>query len=114
MLVKLARRDSATVVAALAEKIGTLPLELRRSLTWDQGKEMARQELHRRNRSTGLLLRSAQSLATRQQRKYQRPAQAVLPENNQLLAGLAGPTRRRCPAAQSASPKNPGLRNARR
>lgn len=42
MLVKLARRDSATVVAALAEKIGTLPQELRRSLTWDQGKEMAR------------------------------------------------------------------------
>ena len=42
MLVKLARRDSATVMAALAEKIGTLPQELRRSLTWDQGKEMAR------------------------------------------------------------------------
>jgi len=42
MLVKLARRDSATVVAALAEKIGALPEELRRSLTWDQGKEMAR------------------------------------------------------------------------
>ncbi|HTN63643.1 MAG TPA: IS30 family transposase [Devosia sp.] len=42
MLVKLARRDSATVVAALAERIGTLPEELRRSLTWDQGKEIAR------------------------------------------------------------------------
>jgi IS30 family transposase len=42
MLVKVARRDSATVVRALAEKIGTLPEELRRSLTWDQGKEMAR------------------------------------------------------------------------
>lgn len=42
MLVKLARRDSPTVVRALAEKIGTLPEELRRSLTWDQGKEMAR------------------------------------------------------------------------
>lgn len=42
MLVKLARRDSATVVAALAERISTLPEELRRSLTWDQGKEMAR------------------------------------------------------------------------
>lgn len=42
MLVKLARRDSATVVAALADRIGTLPEELRRSLTWDQGKEMAR------------------------------------------------------------------------
>ena len=42
MLVKLARRDSATVVTALTERIGTLPEELRRSLTWDQGKEMAR------------------------------------------------------------------------
>lgn len=44
MLVKLARRDSATVVTALAERIGTLPEVLRRSLTWDQGKEMARHE----------------------------------------------------------------------
>lgn len=42
MLAKLTRRDSATVVAALAQKIGTLPEALRRSLTWDQGKEMAR------------------------------------------------------------------------
>lgn len=44
MLVKLKRKDSATVVAALAEQIGKLPVELRRSLTWDQGKEMARHE----------------------------------------------------------------------
>jgi IS30 family transposase len=42
MLVKLKRKDSATVVAALAQQIGKLPEELRRSLTWDQGKEMAR------------------------------------------------------------------------
>jgi IS30 family transposase len=42
MLVKLKRRDSATVVAALAQQIGKLPETLRRSLTWDQGKEMAR------------------------------------------------------------------------
>ena len=42
MLVKLQRKDSATVVAALARQIGKLPEELRRSLTWDQGKEMAR------------------------------------------------------------------------
>lgn len=42
MLVKLARRDSATVVTAQTERIATLPEELRRSLTWDQGKEMAR------------------------------------------------------------------------
>jgi IS30 family transposase len=42
MLVKLAHKDSATVVAALAAQVGKLPEELRRSLTWDQGKEMAR------------------------------------------------------------------------
>ena len=42
MLVKLKRKDSATVVEALAQQIGKLPEELKRSLTWDQGKEMAR------------------------------------------------------------------------
>jgi len=34
-------RSSEPVLAALAERIGTLPVQLVRSLTWDQGKEMA-------------------------------------------------------------------------
>ncbi|MBC9035211.1 IS30 family transposase [Sphingomonas sp. JC676] len=42
MLVKLKRKDSSTVVEALIQQIGKLPKELKRSLTWDQGKEMAR------------------------------------------------------------------------
>jgi hypothetical protein len=40
MLVRMPRKDTTTVVAALAKHIGKLPEELRRSLTWDQGKEM--------------------------------------------------------------------------
>src|SRR6201982_1406279 len=40
MLVKIPRKDTTTVVAALAKHISKLPEELRRSLTWDQGKEM--------------------------------------------------------------------------
>ena len=40
MLVKLPRKDTTTVVAALAKHVRKLPEELRRSLTWDQGKEM--------------------------------------------------------------------------
>ena len=40
MLVKLPRKDTTTVVAALAKHVRKLPGELRRSLTWDQGKEM--------------------------------------------------------------------------
>jgi transposase, IS30 family len=34
-------RSSEPVLAALAERVGTLPEQLVRSLTWDQGKEMA-------------------------------------------------------------------------
>ncbi len=41
MLVKLPRKDTTTVVATLAKHIHKLPEELRRSLTWDQGKEMS-------------------------------------------------------------------------
>src|SRR6187397_1412073 len=40
MLAKIPRNDTRTVVAAFAKHISKLPEELRRSLTWDQGKEM--------------------------------------------------------------------------
>lgn len=42
MLVKVDARDSNTVVKAVAKHIQKLPTELRRSLTWDRGAEMAR------------------------------------------------------------------------
>jgi IS30 family transposase len=42
MLVKIPAVDSETVVGALGVHILTLPQQLRRSLTWDQGKEMGR------------------------------------------------------------------------
>jgi transposase, IS30 family len=41
MLLKVPGSDTATVVGALTRHIGRLPAELRRSLTWDRGKEMA-------------------------------------------------------------------------
>jgi hypothetical protein len=41
-LVRIERINSETVAAALGTHIVTLPEQLRRSLTWDQGKEMAR------------------------------------------------------------------------
>ena len=41
MLVKVQAKDTATVTAALSRKIRDLPAELRRSLTWDRGAEMA-------------------------------------------------------------------------
>jgi IS30 family transposase len=41
ILVKIPSKDSVLVAAALARKIRRLPSELRRSLTWDRGTEMA-------------------------------------------------------------------------
>jgi transposase, IS30 family len=41
MLLKVPSKDTATVVAALGKHVGKLPQQLRRSLTWDRGKEMA-------------------------------------------------------------------------
>jgi IS30 family transposase len=40
-LVKVAGKDTNSVVSALAREIRTLPAELRRTLTWDRGTEMA-------------------------------------------------------------------------
>jgi len=40
-LVKVPSKDTATVVAALSQHVRQLPAELRRSLTWDRGLEMA-------------------------------------------------------------------------
>jgi len=115
MLVKLPSKDTVTVTAAIARHVRKLPRQLRCSLTWDRGKEMAN---HKRftvaTQGAGLLLRSTQSLAARQQREHQRLAATVLPQRNRPLALLSGLSQHQCPAAQSTSAKDLGLRNSSR
>ncbi len=41
MLARIKNKNTASVVAALARQVQHLPRELRRSLTWDRGKELA-------------------------------------------------------------------------
>jgi len=41
MLIRLAGKDTTRVIAALTQQVRKLPAELRRSLTWDRGHEMA-------------------------------------------------------------------------
>ena len=43
-LIKVPSRDTDTVVSALTRHVRKLPLALRRSLTWDRGKEMAKHQ----------------------------------------------------------------------
>jgi len=42
MLIQVASKDTAVVVAALSKRVRKLPATLRRSLTWDRGLEMAK------------------------------------------------------------------------
>ena len=43
-LIKVPSRDTDTVVSALTRHVRKLPVSLRRSLTWDRGKEMAKHQ----------------------------------------------------------------------
>ena len=104
---------------AIAAAIITLPEQLRRSLTWDQGAEMAQHAQLRID--TGLQVYFCdpqQPLAARHQREHQRAAAPVLPQGHRPRPPQRrGPRRRRRraeqPAAQDARLENP-RRSARR
>jgi len=56
VLVQLDGRDMATVADRLSAKMNELPIELRRSLTWDRGMELAsHHDVHRLDRPRRLL-----------------------------------------------------------
>ncbi len=78
------RHDSTTVRDAVVAALGDLPPHLRRTLTWDQGKEMA---LHPEiaagpGHDDRLLLRPPLTLATAEQRAHQRPPAGLLPQGH--------------------------------
>ena len=90
---------------AMAKKIRSLPTELRRSITWDQGPgDVRARQLHHRHRHPDLLLRSEVSLAARQQRKHERSASSVpAQEHRPLDRDTDGAQRHRSIAQRSPS-----------
>jgi hypothetical protein len=108
----LAGHGAQAVRDAIATSIATLPEQLRRSLTWDQGAELAQHA--QLQTETGLaiyLLRPAQPLATRHQREPQRPTAPILPQGHrpqQAHRRRPGRCRRH---AQQPTPQDPRMEN---
>ena len=78
MLVKVPGKDTATVVAALSQHVRQLPATL--AALADLGSRAGdgpAQKLHDGHGCAGLLLRSAESLAARLERKHQRATTAI-------------------------------------
>jgi IS30 family transposase len=79
----LAGHGAEAVRDAIARTIGSLPEQLRRSLTWDQGAEMAQHARLKIDAGIQVYFCDPQSpWAARHQREHQRPAAPVLPEGH--------------------------------
>jgi IS30 family transposase len=91
MLVKVAGKDTETVVNALIKHARKLPQELYKSLTCDRGKEMS---AHKRFTLATDILVYFCVLTTRQQREHERPAQAVPAQGHRHLELLTSQAQR--------------------
>jgi IS30 family transposase len=89
MLVKIAKKDTTTVIDALIDHAKKLPQQLYQSLTWDRGFEMADHKRFTMATVPSLLLRSAESLAARHQREHQRAAPTVFPQRHRSIGVFA-------------------------
>ena len=90
---------------AIAATIATLPDQLRRSLTWDRGKELAQHaQLTIDTGVAGLLRRPAQPMAARHEREHQRPAAPVLPQGHRPVPLEHATTSKPSPPRSTAGP----------
>ncbi len=79
LLVPLKAKDAVTVRRAFAREVRTLPAQLRRSLTYDQGPGNARASaLHEADEDARLLCPSPMSLGAGDEREHQRVVAPVL------------------------------------
>jgi IS30 family transposase len=86
MLVKMNDATATSAMEGFSAALNSMPLAMRKSMTYDQGREMARHaEITQQNRGGDLLLRPAQPLAARQQRKHQWPDPPVPAQGHGLV-----------------------------
>ena len=110
MLVKLQSKDSRMVARALTQQVRRLPAELRRSLTWDRGLEMAAHKEFSIATNVQVYFCDPQSPWQRgTNENTNRPPPPVLPQRHgpvRVLASRAEPHR---PSVEPAASKDAGL-----
>ena len=112
-LVRVSGRETRTVVQALTRHVKRLPAGLMATLTWDRGLRTGGPSyLLNRHRRAGLLLRSVQSVAARDQREHEWPVTPVLAEGDRPGPLYPGPTKQDRTRAQHAATQDTRLSNA--
>ena len=114
MLAKIPSRDTQTVVNALIKQAKKLPDHLYQSLTWDRGGTHGSQALHPGDRHPGVLLRSAEPVATRLEREHQPTAAPVLPQRNGPIGAQPGSVELRGQRTQRAASRDARIQDAER
>ncbi len=96
MLVKVESKETAVVTRALKEAMVKLPEKMMKTLTRDRGSEMADHEWFSVETDVDVYFCDpvSPSLAAREQREHQRPAQAVFSEVNGTVDPQSGATGR--------------------
>jgi hypothetical protein len=100
------------MLAAIGAQMTMMPEQLRRSLIWDRGTELAQHgPTEDRRRDRGLLRRPAQPLAARDQREHQRPPAPVLPSRHRHFPLERGGAPGRRGRAEQPPPQDPRLQD---
>ena len=111
----LAGHGAQAVRDAIAESITTLPQQLRRSLAWDQGTEMAQHAQLRIDTNLDIYFCDPQSpVAAWHQREHQRSPPPILPQRHRPQQTLPKRPGRRRRSTQQSTPQNPRLEDPRR
>ena len=115
VLVRMPARKADVAASAFAGALNAIPEPLRKTLTYDQGKEMGGPRRPRRgDRHENLLRRPPFPLAARRQREQERAAAAVLPEWGAAVGLRPGRSRPGCRQPERPAAQGAGLRNASR